>query len=105
MSGGSSAAASVRPPSYIFWDTWPCGSGTYIQTVADYFNVIYFKNPTGLFVNLYVPSDLVSYRSFPLTACGNRDSDHRHMAEALPTLVARNNKIRRYAASFMSPYS
>jgi hypothetical protein len=41
-----------------FWEQWPCCSGTYIQTVADYHNVIYFKNQTGLFVNLYVPSEV-----------------------------------------------
>jgi len=39
------------------WDEWPCCSGTYIQTVADYHNVIYLRNEDGLFVNLYVPSE------------------------------------------------
>jgi len=40
-----------------YWYEWPCCSGTYLQTVADYHNVIYFKNPSGLFVNLFVPSE------------------------------------------------
>lgn len=35
---------------------WPCCSGTYIQAVADYHNIIYFKDAKGLYVNLFVPS-------------------------------------------------
>ena len=40
----------------FFWDEWPCCSGTYIQTVADYHNVIYFHDEEALYVNLAVPS-------------------------------------------------
>jgi uncharacterized protein len=36
--------------------TWPCCSGTYPQVVADYHDVIYFRSPNGLAVNLFVPS-------------------------------------------------
>ena len=35
---------------------YPCCSGTYPQAVADYHNIIYFKDPTSLYVNLFVPS-------------------------------------------------
>lgn len=35
---------------------WPCCSGTYPQAVADYHNLIYFRDPAGLNVNLFVPS-------------------------------------------------
>jgi uncharacterized protein len=35
---------------------WPCCSGTYPQVVADYHNVIYFKDRNSLYVNLFVPS-------------------------------------------------
>ena len=41
-----------------YWHAWPCCSGTYLQTVADYHNVIYFKSPRGLCVNLFVPSEV-----------------------------------------------
>lgn len=37
---------------------WPCCSGTYIQTVADYHNIIYFRDAKGLYVNLFVPSEV-----------------------------------------------
>jgi len=39
-------------------ETWPCCSGTYIQAVADYHNIIYFKDAEGLYVNLFVPSEV-----------------------------------------------
>ena len=37
---------------------FPCCSGTYIQDVADYHNIIYFKDSTSLYVNLFVPSQV-----------------------------------------------
>jgi hypothetical protein len=40
------------------WDNCTCCSGTYIQNVADYHNLIYFKDADSLYVNLYVPSDV-----------------------------------------------
>ena len=42
----------------FFWDEWPCCSGTYFQTIADYHNVIYFHDADGLYVNLAVPSEV-----------------------------------------------
>jgi DUF1680 family protein len=39
-------------------EAWPCCSGTYIQAVADYHNLIYFKDEKGLYVNLFVPSEV-----------------------------------------------
>ncbi len=41
-----------------YWHEWPCCSGTYWQTVADYHNVIYFKDPHGVYVSLFVPSEV-----------------------------------------------
>jgi DUF1680 family protein len=38
--------------------TWPCCSGTYPQAVADYHNIIYFRDPTSLYVNLFIPSEV-----------------------------------------------
>jgi DUF1680 family protein len=42
-----------------YWHEWPCCSGTYWQLMADYHNVIYFKAPGALYVNLYVPSEVM----------------------------------------------
>ncbi len=45
-----------------YWDAWPCCAGTYIQTVADYHNIIYYKDSTSLYVNLFVPSEVTWQR-------------------------------------------
>lgn len=41
-----------------YWDAWPCCAGTYIQAVADYPNLIYYKDASSLYVNLFVPSEV-----------------------------------------------
>jgi uncharacterized protein len=41
-----------------YWHEWPCCSGTYLQTVADYHNVIYFRDAEGLYGNLFIPSEV-----------------------------------------------
>jgi DUF1680 family protein len=35
---------------------WPCCSGTFPQVVADYRINAYFRDPAGLYINLYIPS-------------------------------------------------
>jgi hypothetical protein len=44
------------------WETFTCCSGTYIQSVADYHDLIYFRDAAtasgALQVNLYLPSEL-----------------------------------------------
>ena len=41
-----------------FPDAWPCCSGTSPQVAADYRILAYFRDPAGVFVNLYLPSTL-----------------------------------------------
>ena len=41
------------------WDTYTCCSGSYIQNIADYHNLIYFKDAESLYVNLYLPSEVI----------------------------------------------
>ena len=38
--------------------SWPCCSGTFPQVLADYHNIIYFKDADSLYVNLFVPSEV-----------------------------------------------
>ena len=45
-----------------FWDQWPCCSGTYIQDVADYHDLIYLHDGGDLYVNLLVPSEVTWQR-------------------------------------------
>lgn len=40
----------------FFWDEWPCCSGTYIQAVADFYNLLYLHDRDSLCVNLLIPS-------------------------------------------------
>ena len=40
------------------YDNFTCCSGSYIQCLADYANLIYYKDPASLYVNLYVPSEV-----------------------------------------------
>jgi DUF1680 family protein len=42
----------------FYWDPFTCCSATYIQCMADYHNIIYYKSPSALYVNLYVPSEV-----------------------------------------------
>jgi len=41
-----------------FPDAWPCCSGTLPQVAVDYRILIYFRDANGVFVNLYLPSQL-----------------------------------------------
>jgi uncharacterized protein len=41
-----------------YWDPFTCCSATYIQCMADYHNIIYYKDTRGLYVNQYVPSEV-----------------------------------------------
>ena len=41
-----------------FNDTWPCCSGTLPQAVADYLVNSYFRSEDGIYVNLFVPSEV-----------------------------------------------
>lgn len=43
---------------FYFSDRWPCCSGTLPQVAADYRILIYFRDPAGIYVNLYLPSTL-----------------------------------------------
>jgi len=44
-------------------NNWSCCSGTYPQVIADYHNVIYFRDAETLYVNLFVPSEVAWKRS------------------------------------------
>jgi DUF1680 family protein len=44
---------------YLEDQKWSCCSGTYPQAVADYHNLIYLHDNEGIYVNLFVPSEVV----------------------------------------------
>jgi DUF1680 family protein len=42
--------------------TYTCCAGTYLQAVTEYANLVYFQDTAGLYVNLYLPSEVVWQR-------------------------------------------
>jgi len=51
-------------PSQLRLDTKVQGmDGTYIQAVTDYHNIIYFKDASSLYVNLFLPSEVIWTRA------------------------------------------
>jgi DUF1680 family protein len=68
------AALPVQPPGWNYYYSdyrlgggrkvfhrewrWACCSGTYPQAVNEYHNLIYFYDAKGLYVNLFVPSEV-----------------------------------------------
>ena len=62
MSDGSTfyyADYHVGMATKIYYQAkWPCCSGTYLQDIADYHNIIYLHNDDGLYINLLVPSQV-----------------------------------------------
>ena len=47
---------NFRSSRTYFPDRWPCCSGTLPQVAADYHVMVYFRDPEGVYVNLYTPS-------------------------------------------------
>ena len=45
------------------WDTCTCCSGTYLQNMAEYHNLVYFKAAEALYVNLFVSSTVTWARA------------------------------------------
>jgi uncharacterized protein len=41
-----------------YWDNYTCCSGTLFQDMADYHNLVYYRDPDSLYVNLYLPSEV-----------------------------------------------
>ena len=48
-------------------DKWPCCSGTLPQVVTDYLLSAYFRSDEGIYVNLFVPSEVLwQYKGMPI---------------------------------------
>jgi uncharacterized protein len=85
---------------------YSCCSGTYIQCVADYHNLIYYHTPSSLNVNLYVPSEVtwqgpagdvhvVQTTSYPETETSNLS-----LTMAQPTRFALKFRVPAWADGF-----
>jgi DUF1680 family protein len=79
---------------------WSCCSATYPQAIADYHNIIYFRDPSSLYVNLYTPSDVT----------WNKDGDEirveqetRYPESDTSTLTVHAKKSVSFALKFRVP--
>jgi DUF1680 family protein len=41
----------------FYWHEWPCCSGTYLQNIAEYHNLVFLKDAEGIFINLFLPAE------------------------------------------------
>lgn len=84
-----------------FPDRWPCCAGTLPQVAADYRIVIYFRDPSGVLVNLYLPSTLNwiadNGAQFTLTQSGAYPLDER------VSFSVRSSRPANFTLSFRIP--
>jgi DUF1680 family protein len=78
------------------WDTYTCCSGTYIQNLAEYHNLIYFEDDDGLYVNLFLPSE-VSFRGLTMT------QETRYPDADTTTLSMRTEAPKTFSLRFRVP--
>jgi hypothetical protein len=90
----------------FYWHEWPCCSGTYWQTVADYHNVIYFRDADGLYVNLLVPSEATwqqdgqEVRLRQETSYPDTDSSRLTLEMARPSKLALRIRVPSWCEGF-----
>ena len=81
-------------------DPWPCCAGSYPLAVTEYHNVIYFSSPTGLYVNLYVPSE-VRWRTGGQEIRVTQETDYPESDTS--TLTIQTDKEARFDLNFRIP--
>ncbi|HEY4611976.1 MAG TPA: beta-L-arabinofuranosidase domain-containing protein [Bacteroidota bacterium] len=84
------------------WEPFTCCSGSYIQNVSDYHNLIYYKDPDGkgLYVNLFVPSEVVWKRADGDVKMTQTTS---YPAEETSTLTLSMSGTKEFSLSFRVP--
>ncbi len=58
-----------------YWQEWPCCSGTWLQLMAEYHNLIWFEDDGGVYVNLYAPAEL-SWRHADVTVTLRQQTEY-----------------------------
>jgi hypothetical protein len=79
-----------------YWENFTCCSGTYLQNMADYHNLIYYKDASALYVNLYTPSE-VKWNGFTIT------QDTGYPETETSTLTIAGDRPARFALNFRVP--
>ena len=81
-------------------DKWPCCSGTHPQVVADYRINTYFRDPSGVWVNLYIPST-VRWEQDGTNVALEQQSDYPFESEV--RFVVKTSKARDFTINFRIP--
>jgi DUF1680 family protein len=84
----------------FYWHEWPCCSGTYIQNLAEYHNLIYLRDDRGLYINLYVPSE-VTWEPHGQTVRLRQDT--RYPESETSTITLELARPARFRLSFRMP--
>ncbi|HEY4329980.1 MAG TPA: beta-L-arabinofuranosidase domain-containing protein [Phycisphaerae bacterium] len=84
------------------WDPWACCSGTYIQAVADFHNIIYYKDATAIYVNLFIPSE-VTWKRDGGTVTLRQETNYPADETTTLTMSFDNNKVPAFALKFRVP--
>lgn len=85
----------------FFPDRWPCCSGTLPLVATDYGISSYFKSPTGVTVNLYVPSTLKWTTSSGTRLELSQSGEYPFQPEVIFTLAA--SRAARFTLRFRVP--
>ncbi len=85
-----------------FWEAWPCCSGTFIQNIAAYHDIIYYKTDGDLYVNLYVPSG-VTWRRRAGGGTVRLTQQTSYPEAELSTLTLELERPTRFALNFRVP--
>jgi hypothetical protein len=86
------------------WETFTCCSGTYLQNVAEYHNLVYFHDARGLFVNLYLPSTVTWQHTNAAVSVQQEtaypDESHVHftVSTSAPTVLALRFRVPGWSA-------
>jgi DUF1680 family protein len=81
-------------------DKWPCCSGTFPQVTADYGISSYFRSPDGIYVNLFVPSQ-VSWRQKGARVALEQRTRYPYSPEI--TLRVHTERLETFAVSLRVP--
>ena len=79
---------------------YTCCSGTYIQNIADFHNLIYYHDDSGLYVSLYVPSELTWRRADGQVKV---TQDTKYPEEETSKLLLTMNSSSRFGLNFRIP--
>jgi DUF1680 family protein len=79
---------------------WPCCSGTFPQLAADYGISSYFRDPKGVYVNLYVPSR-VSWKQGSARVSLTQETSYPTVGET--TLHIKTDRAERFVVALRVP--